>query len=819
MSKRESSPDGARGPAGDVAMALADVRGVLVAWTAGASRLLGYRPDEAVGRRVADLLAGDPPSAALSSIGRGDAWGGRVTARHRDGHELELDVELVPMEDADGGGRWAMVAREPDGARGPDGTMALLKERALAELPLAFGVFDRDRRLVAASGELVRIMDMKEEELLGLRPRAMTDSRTSREFDDVLGKVIRTGERSRLDAFTRVPGEDRAHGWSAVLYPVRDSGGRIQGGATVSFDITGEDLARQRLTVVNEASVRLGTDLDVTRTAQQLADLATGRFADHVTVDLLRSVIENDRPDLGAAAARMVYRRAAQQSVLDDCPEASIATGESECYPEDSPMARALATGEASLHMREDLSIQSWLAHDAGCSEKALTYGMHSLILVPLRARGLIIGLARFIRHRTPDRFDADDLMLAEEITGRAAICIDNARRYTQERDTALALQRSMLPQRTPPHPAVTVASRYLPTGSQAGVGGDWFDVIPLSGSRVALVVGDVVGHGIQASATMGRLRTAVRTLADVDMPPDELLTHLDDVVLRMDREEGMDRGGVVQREAETGDIGASCLYAVYDPVSRTCVLARAGHPAPAIVGPDGTVEYPDLPAGPPLGLGGLPFESTELTVPDGALLALFTDGLIESGGHDADAGLQRLGRVLSDNAAAPLELVCDRVLSTMLPGGPADDIALLLARTQGLNASQVATWDLAPDPAVVGRARQAASDQLTAWGLDEPAFTTELVVSELVTNAIRYGEPPIRLRLIHTTGLICEVSDSSNTAPHLRRARIFDEGGRGLLLVAQLTRRWGTRHTSHGKTIWAEQSLPQINTASAPCG
>ncbi|MFF5259181.1 SpoIIE family protein phosphatase [Actinomadura viridis] len=813
MSERESSPNGARGPG--VAMALADDRGVLVAWTAGASRLLGYRPDEAVGRRAADLLAGDPPSAALSSAGRGNAWGGRVTARHRDGHDLELDVELVPMQDARGDARWAVVAREPDGPV-PDGTMELLKERALAELPLAFGVFNRDRRLVAASGELLRIMDMKEEELLGLRPRAMTDSRTSREFDDLLGKVISTGERSRMDSFTRVPGEDRAHGWSAVLYPVRDSGGRIQGGATVSFDVTEEDRARQRLTVVNEASVRLGTDLDVTRTAQQLADLATGRFADHVTVDLLRSVIENDRPDLGAAAARMIYRRAAQQSVLDGCPEASIATGEAERYPEDSPMARALSTGEASRHLREDLSIQSWLANDAGCAEKALTYGMHSLILVPLRARGLIIGLARFIRHRTPDRFDADDLMLAEEITGRAAICIDNARRYTQERDTALALQRSMLPQRTPPHPAVTVASRYLPTGSQAGVGGDWFDVIPLSGSRVALVVGDVVGHGIQASATMGRLRTAVRTLADVDMPPDELLTHLDDVVLRLDREEGMETGGVVQREAETGDIGATCLYAVYDPVSRTCVLARAGHPAPAIVGPDGTVEYPDLPAGPPLGLGGLPFESTELALPDGALLALFTDGLIESGGHDADAGLQRLGRVLSDNAAAPLEHVCDRVLSTMLPGGPADDIALLLARTQGLNASQVATWDLAPDPAVVGRARQAASDQLTAWGLDEPAFVTELVVSELVTNAIRYGEPPIRLRLIHTTGLICEVSDSSNTAPHLRRARIFDEGGRGLLLVAQLSRRWGTRHTSHGKTIWAEQSLPQITASTA---
>jgi serine phosphatase RsbU (regulator of sigma subunit)/anti-sigma regulatory factor (Ser/Thr protein kinase) len=426
--------------------------------------------------------------------------------------------------------------------------------------------------------------------------------------------------------------------------------------------------------------------------------------------------------------------------------------------------------------------------------------------VVPLRARGTTLGLALFLRHRTPDAFDDDDLLLAEEIAARAAVCIDNARRYSRERTTALTLQRSMLPQRMPDQAAVQVASRYLPAGSQAGVGGDWFDVIPLSGARVALVVGDVVGHGVHASATMGRLRTAVRTLADVDLSPDELLTHLDDLVIRLHLEEGPKPADEPGRPA--GEIGATCLYAVYDPVSRRCTFARAGHPLPAVVYPDGRIEFPELPAGPALGLGGMPFEAAELELPEGTLLALYTDGLVGSAGHDVDAGLALLARALT-RPARSLEETCDNVLYSLLPDRPADDIALLVARTRALDASHVATWELPPDPAVVAEARKEGAEQLERWGLGELVFTTELVVSELVTNAIRYASGPIQLRLIRDATLICEVSDTSSTAPHLRRARTFDEGGRGLLLVAALTQRWGTRQTEAGKTIWAEQALP----------
>ncbi|WP_308119030.1 serine/threonine-protein phosphatase [Streptomyces sp. JJ38] len=387
---------------------------------------------------------------------------------------------------------------------------------------------------------------------------------------------------------------------------------------------------------------------------------------------------------------------------------------------------------------------------------------------------------------------------------------IDNARRYTREHHTALTLQRSLLPQRPAEQSAVEAASRYLPSGARAGVGGDWYDVIPLSGARVALVVGDVVGRGLQASATMGRLRTAVRAFADIDLMPDELLTHLDDVVIRLQREEG----------PEDGETSATCLYAVYDPVSRVCSLASAGHVLPAVATPSGgdgapsrSVAFPDASIGPPLGLGGLPFETTEFELPEGSLLALFTDGLVRSRTRDVDAARAALCDVLTRAPGSPEE-VSDRLLTALLPDRPADDVALLVVRTRALDPGHVATLDVPSDPTAVSGARAFTTRTLGAWDLDELSFTTELMVSELVTNAIRYGRDPVRLRLILQSTLTCEVSDASSTAPHLRRARTFDEGGRGLLLVAQLAEHWGTRHGGEGKVIWAEQALPADGSA-----
>ncbi|MFH8799246.1 SpoIIE family protein phosphatase [Streptomyces sp. NPDC017936] len=545
---------------------------------------------------------------------------------------------------------------------------------------------------------------------------------------------------------------------------------------------------RWRTAVVYEAGTRIGTTLDIVRTAQEPADLATENFADVVTVDLLDTALRGeDTADGSRLLVRRTARGPAAGSGPDDIgPDDTVALQQLHTCPDGSPSACALSTGRPSRH-RYDGAPDGRRARSAP--------------VVPLRARGATLGVAQFLRRGDTVGYDDEDLLLAEEIAARAAVAVDNARRYAHARATALTLQRSLLPRGAPRQSAVDVAYRYLPAGSDAGVGGDWYDVIPLSGARVALVVGDVVGHGIRAAATMGRLRTAVRTLADIDLPPDELLTHLDDVVLRLSAEASTD-----PETGSDGDIGATCPYAVHDPVSRRCTLARAGHVPPAVVVRDGTAHLLDLPPGPPLGLGGLPFETVDVDLSEGSLIALFTDGLIEAYDHDVDVGLTALRHALV-RPAPSLDAVCDTVLTTLLPDRPDDDIALLLARTRALGADQVATWEVEPDPAAVARARSDVARQLSAWGLEELGFTAELVVSELVTNAVRYGRTPIRLRLIHDRTLLCEVSDAGSTTPHLRRARIFDEGGRGLLLVAQLAEQWGTRHARRGKTVWAELS------------
>ncbi|WP_338491743.1 SpoIIE family protein phosphatase [Streptomyces sp. SJL17-4] len=562
-------------------------------------------------------------------------------------------------------------------------------------------------------------------------------------------------------------------------------------------------LLQRRLALTDRASKRIGTTLDIFRTAEELTEVCTEDFADLVTVDLFDSAL--DETGAGPPEA-MTQRRVAQRAVLDGCPESLLRVGETHAYPDDSEPVRALMTGRSVLHHIAGTEMPTWVAPSESHGRVLRDLGLHSVLLVPLHARGEILGLVQFVRHRTSAPFDDDDLLLAQEIVSRAAVSIDNARRYTHERSTALALQRTLLPRNTVQHAAVETAARYLPAGSRAGVGGDWYDVIPLSGARVALVVGDVVGHGLRAAATMGRLRTAVRAFADIDLMPDELLTHLDDVVIRMQREESPDEG----------ETSATCLYAIYDPVSRRCSLASAGHVPPTVVTPSKISEaLPEVPIGPPLGLGGLPFETAEFELPENSLLVLHTDGLIAGRTRNVDQGLATLHDVLT-SAPDSLEEICDRLLAALLPGRPADDVALLVARTHALDPDHVATMDLPPDPAAVSGARRFASDVLTAWGVEELSFTTELVVSELVTNAIRYGKSPIQLRLILQSTLTCEVSDASSTAPHLRRARIYDEGGRGLLLVAQCAERWGTRHGREGKVIWAEQALPADSASTA---
>ncbi|MET7692966.1 SpoIIE family protein phosphatase [Streptomyces sp. NPDC005483] len=783
--------------------------GTITVWSAGARQLLGYEAEEVVGRPAAGLLATDLPESARRHVAVGRSWATEVALRHRGGDRVVVRLKATPLTDGDGARPWLVTAAVPERMAEPlEPDAEALWDLTLAQLPVPVAVYDTEARLVSANEVMTRVMGRSLAEMRGLTLWEIEPNPPFDEYDRLQRQVLRTGEPLFHENFGQAPGEVRGHAWSMFLSPLKDASGAVRGVSAAVFDTTEQYWARRRLAVLNDASLRIGSTLDVARTADELAEVAVTGFADFVTVDLLESVALGEEPAPVPPDQPVTVRRTAQRSILNGCPESVVPTDGRTFYPVGTPPMRALIAGRGTRPESWDPGMREWVDSSPARAETVAKYMIHSVMMVPLRARGVTLGLVHFLRHRTAEPFSEDDLLLAEEIVARAAVSVDNARRYTHERRTALTLQRSLLPERPPDLAAMEVAYRYLPAGSGADVGGDWFDVIPLSGARVALVVGDVVGHGIHASATMGRLRTAVRTLADVDLAPDELLTQLDDLVVRLDREEGPDTRDRGAEAPTPSEVGATCLYAVYDPVSRRCTMARAGHPPPAVVTPDGEVRFLKLPAGPPLGLGGLPFESVEVELEEGSLLALYTDGLVEAADRDIEVGLNLLRGALADKAG-PLEETCDEVLRTVLPARPADDIVLMLARTSALDAGKVRTWHLRRDPAAVARARKAASEQVTAWGLDDASFATELIVSELVTNAVRYGDDPVVLRLIRDSALICEVSDGSSTAPHLRRARVFDEGGRGLLLVAQMAERWGSRQTATGKTIWAELGLP----------
>ncbi|MEU8826782.1 SpoIIE family protein phosphatase [Streptomyces sp. NPDC048636] len=795
-------PRGSGGPRTVVIMV--DERGVVTGWSTGAEQVLGLSVGDAVGRPAGDFLAPDSGAPFWTARGEGDDWLGELTARRADGGQVPLRGTAHRCVEDGARAQWILVAAAAHAA----GHQLLPQEieRAVVHWlftrsPVAVTIYDTDLRCRWQNEAMTRLTGVTETERRGRRLPDILSGPDAATWERRLRRVVETGESAFSgEMHGRVPADpERDAVFIASASALRDHHGHTLGLCTTVADVTQQYRSRERLTLLKEAGTRIGSTLDVMRTAQELADSTIPRLADWVTVDLLDTLLSGDEP--GPFTGVVALRRAANQSVLEGTPEAVREPGEVDFYPPYSPAVRCMATGRSAIHHVTDHDIEVWLAQDPVRAEKFRIFEFQSILGVPIRARGTTLGITMFYRRSTYP-FTDDDRLLAEELVARAALCLDNARRFDRERTAALSLQQSLLPRGNPVQAAVETASRYLPAGGTTGLAGDWFDVIPLSGARVALVVGDVVGHGIGAAATMGRLRTAVRTLADVDLPPDELLTHLDDVVLRLAAE-----GEGTGHPDDPAVLGATCTYAVYDPISRTCSLARAGHPPPATVTPDGAARLLDLPAGPPLGLGGLPFEAVDVQLPENSLLALYTDGLLDFRERELDSALDQLCQVLAEPARS-LETLCDQVLNALLPDHPADDAALLIARTRALNRDQFAVRDLPADPATVSTARSWAAHQLADWSLEDASFVTELVVSELVTNAIRHADGPIQLRLIRDRTLICEVSDASNTAPHMRRARLSDEGGRGLLLVAQLTQRWGTRHAREGKTIWCEQPL-----------
>ncbi|MET9559567.1 SpoIIE family protein phosphatase [Streptomyces tauricus] len=647
--------------------------------------------------------------------------------------------------------------------------------RALRHMSDGFLSVDEQWRITFANLVAERTLGFSEEELFG---RVLWDLPSARRIPGLEEHCREAAAQERPVGFdVRSPD-------TGLLYHLRLVPG--PDGRTLYFtDVT--DKRRQD-------EERRSAELATAERSARIAELTTDLAKASTTQDVVEAVARRVLPPFAATGLLMQVVEGDRLHHVGSVgyPDEFLALLDSSHRGPGDPAWQPIMSG-TPLFLS---SVEEFAAHAPTRVDTAARSGKQAWAFLPLAASGHTFGVC-VVSFDRPRLLTDEERTLLTTISALVAQALERARLYDAEHARSRELQRSLLPQGLPELAACTAAARYLPAGQGMDVGGDWYDIIPLSGGQVALVVGDVMGHGLPEAATMGRLRTAVHTLADLELPPDEIMSHLNDVVAGMNEESY-----------------ATCLYALYDSTTRTCSIARAGHPPPALVHPDGSVHFPEPAADPPLGAAKPPFETVEITVPEGSLLVLYTDGLVESAKRDIDAGMADLARLLhtthEDGTDTDLERLCDTLTAGLLPAEQqaADDAAFLVARLHALPEDRMAAWPLPRDPKAAGQARRHVRGQLADWGLDDLVPTTELLVSELVGNVVRHAKGPVRLRLLYGAELICEVFDGSLTMPRIRRASESDEGGRGLQLVTALTERWGVRYTRTGKCIWTEQGL-----------
>ncbi|MER6156168.1 SpoIIE family protein phosphatase [Streptomyces sp. NPDC001868] len=796
--------------------------GLVDQWSLRAEQLFGISAERAVGMDPIEAFI-DPDrreegQRKMAEVLDGREWTGVVPFRVPGPEGVEGLAEVYVMPTTVEGGERAAVCIVVDVRTLRRIETDLAASQAIfGQSPFGFLLIDTDLRVRRANQRFASIYGGEVDDHRGRGVHDYLQSPEAERVEATLRRVMETGDSiTDMHITGFVPGSEERRHWSINLFRVHSGTGRPIGIAWLATDITARRsaareaaAARRNLALLNEAGTRIGNSLDLETTARELLDVVVPGFCDLATVDLYQGLLTGDETPPGLADGSAELRRVAFASAVSDAPfvggPAPVRVGAVHHYPFNSPCADALRTARTQQVPEDGSLIQSTLA-------------------VPMVAHDTVVGLVQFSRTKGSEPFGERDRGLAVELAARAAVCIDNARLYRREHERALILQRSLLPPGDPEASGLDIACRYLPGNAATEVGGDWFDVIELPGHRTALVVGDVMGRGLRAAVAMGELRTAVRTLALLDLEPAEVLSALDEIA------RGLGTPGGVQSASRTSasrprdkDLSevylATCVYAVYDSVTRRCTFANAGHLPPVLVEPGESALMLDVPPGMPLGVGGEPFEEVEVELPEGALLALYTDGLVESRDHPLDEGLQAFVGALTDPGQPPttlradtprsLEDVCDHVLNTLDTHHGEDDIALLMARVQGLPEDSVGDWTLPREPRSVGRAREYARGRLQAWDLEPLIDTAELLVSELVTNALRYGEGEIRLRLLLDRTLVCEVWDAGLVQPRRRRARDTDEGGRGLQLVGLLSAAWGSRRTPRGKTVWFELPLP----------
>ncbi|MEU1848260.1 SpoIIE family protein phosphatase [Streptomyces sp. NPDC019990] len=811
--------------------------GLVDQWSLRAEHLFGIPAGRAVGMDPIETFI-DPRlrergMRKMTEILDGREWTGVVPFRMPEGaggecgHEGLAEVYVMPTRNGDGEKAAVCIVVDVRTLRSIETDLAA-SQAVFSQSPFGFLLIDPDLRVRRVNQRFASIFGGSPDDHRGRTVHEYLQRGEAERVAATLRRVLETGSSiTDMHVTGFVPGSDARRHWSVNLYRVHSGSGRPIGVAWLGIDVTARRAAareaaaaRRNLALLNDAGARIGNSLDLEKTARQLLDVVVPDFCDLATVDLYQGLLAGDETPPGLADGSAELRRVAFASAVSDAPFAGagvpVEVGAVHHYPFNSPCADALRTARPQAVPGEDGGL------------------VRSTLAVPMVAHDTVVGLVQFARTKGSEPFGDRDRDLAVELAARAAVCIDNARLYRREHERALILQRSLLPPGDPEASGLDIACRYLPgnvnTGRPSEVGGDWFDVIELPGHRTALVVGDVMGRGLRAAVAMGELRTAVRTLAQLDLEPAEVLAQLDEIARGLGAPGGVQQATRAARRPREADLSevylATCVYAVYDSVTRRCTFANAGHLPPVLVEPGEPALMLDVPPGMPLGVGGEPFEEVEVELPEGALLALYTDGLVESRDHPLDEGLQAFVNALSDPADPPpghdpstkgpradpsqyLEDVCDHVLNTLDTHHGEDDIALLMARVQGLPTDSVGDWTLPREPRSVGRAREYARAQLLSWDLEPLVDTTELLVSELVTNALRYGEGEIRLRLLLDRTLVCEVWDSGLVQPRRRRARDTDEGGRGLQLVGLLSAAWGSRRTPRGKTVWFELPLP----------
>ncbi|MEV3968404.1 SpoIIE family protein phosphatase [Streptomyces sp. NPDC050698] len=656
-----------------VAAVVLDAGGHIALWSPEIEQLLGWTAQEAL-RQRADTLLVSPANRTrgrelFAQVSTGARWAGVFPLRHRDGTERAVEFRTMRLLDPDGQPHLLGLATDATTVRKVERDLAL-SHSLVNQTPLGIAVFDNDLRWVGVNPALERINGLPEEAVLGRRIAEVLPDLDVRTIEARMRHVLETG-RPLLDQQTvgRTAADDQDRAYSESYHRIEDTDGRVLGLAMAVLDVTERQQAaaevaqaRQHLSVIADAGVRIGTTLDLQQTARELADVVVPHLADLAAVDVLESVVAGGTivPVSGGAPAEF-RALAVAAGYPTDAIHAADPVGELATYGSSRIITQCVRHARPVLVEHVDGRMLRRLARDARAAQALHEAGAHSYLALPLMARGKVLGTLSLFRTVNERPFDDQDRVLASELSARAAICMDNARLYGRERGTALTLQRSLLPSTPAEREGLDIAARYRPALSE--VGGDWYDVLPLGPGRTGLVVGDVMGKGVQAAAIMGQLSTATRALARLDLPPAELLRHLDDIA------------------GSLGDAIATCVYAVCDLRRGTCELSSAGHLPPVLVGADGDARLVDVPGGVPLGVGGVEFGTVEVDLAPGSLLALYTDGLVENRVEPIDAGLDTLTRLLR-TAGPSLQRASDSLLGALSPE-PDDDVALLLVRTR----------------------------------------------------------------------------------------------------------------------------------------